>query len=199
MLTLVQAPMENVIELAFAKQRLRIDTSADDEVVVNLIATATTYLDGANGILGRALMPQSWRYDLGQFPDAAGWIELPLPPLLSVEQIQYRDSAGSVQTLASTVYRAISTGDYIKPRLMLDVNQSWPTTETGVPDAVQVTYTAGYQDLVSPANNPVPEPIQQAILLIAQTLYDNPGSEFPEAVWTLIAPYRVNRLGGVYG
>lgn len=196
MLTLVQGPMDDVVGLTEAKLRLRIDTTADDDVVTALIAAATSMLDGADGLLGRALMSQSWRYDVAGFPsDPYGAIRLPLPPYIAVNGIRYRDSTGTLQTLASTVWRVIESDR--AAYVTLDTDQTWPTTEDGAPDAVQITYQCGYQDLTSPANNPVPQPIRQAILLIAQMLYDTPGqTDIPVAVWSLIAPYRVDRFGG---
>jgi uncharacterized phiE125 gp8 family phage protein len=64
----VQGPMVDAVELDIAKARLRIDTTADDEVVRSIIAAATAMMDGADGLLGRALMPQSWRLDVAEFP-----------------------------------------------------------------------------------------------------------------------------------
>jgi uncharacterized phiE125 gp8 family phage protein len=188
--------MDAVVSLATAKARLRVDTGADDDVISAIIAAATQRFDGRDGILGRALLPQSWRLDLPAFPES---IELPLPPLILVESITYLDTDFVEQTVSPTIYRVIS-GGFGRSRIRLDVDQTWPTSSAGEPDTVRVTFQAGYQDLQSPANNPVPEPIVQAILMLAQSMYDRPGQEsVPDVVRDLISPYRVGVFGGIHG
>ena len=198
-LTLVQGPMDDVISLATAKARLRVDTGADDDVMRLIIMAATQRFDGRDGILGRALLPQSWRLTLPAFPDALGDIELPLPPLISVESIAYLDTDFVEQTVSPTIYRVVA-GGFGRSRIRLDVDQTWPTSPADEPDTVRVTFQAGYQDLQSPANNPVPEPIVQAILMLAQSMYDRPGQEgVPDIVSNLVSPYRIGVFGGIHG
>jgi hypothetical protein len=62
-----------------------------------------------------------------------------------------------------------------------------------------VVFDCGYRNLTSPADNPVPEPIVQAIIMLVQSWYDRPALEdIPEVVMSLIAPYRVGRLGPIH-
>src|SRR4030067_112672 len=110
---------------------------------------------------------------------------------------------GSGSTPEQTVSRAISrcgAGGFGRSRIRLDVDQTWPTSPADEPDTVRVTFQAGYQDLQSPANNPVPEPIVQAILMLAQSMYDRPGQEgVPDIVSNLVSTYRVSVFGGLHG
>lgn len=197
-LTQIQAPMADVVDLATAKNALRIDTAADDARVMDLVRAATHYLEGGggqDGILGRALMPQTWRADVPNWPAAGEELLLPMPPLIAVTGITYLDDVdGTEQTLSTSIYRTVvsSTG---RGAVMLADGETWPSVMAGYPDAVRITFDCGYQDAASPASNPIPEAIRQAVLLIAQTLYDRPGEEIPPAVFTLIAPFRVSRLG----
>jgi hypothetical protein len=214
--------MDVVVPLERAKQALRIDTAADDTRIQQLVAAATERLDGADGILGRALMPQTWRLDVQSFPGAqvvgdlddltvsrefsgletsvTGYLEIPLPPLIAVTAVEYLDTDGDLQTLASSTYRVVAGGTRRRSRLILAPSQSWPSTRVGEPDAVRVTFDCGYRDLSSPANLAVPESIREAILMLAQSMYDRPGQEdVPEVVHSLLAPYKVGWLGGVHG
>ncbi len=221
-LILVQGPQDDVVPLALAKQALRVDTAADDERIYRLIKAATERFDGADGILGRALMPQTWRLEVRSFPGAeivgdlddltvsrefsgiesriVGYIEIPLPPLIAVTAVEYLDTDGALQTLSSSVYRVVSGGTQRRARLILAAGQSWPSTRTGEPDAVRVTFDCGYRDLSSPANMAVPEPIREAVLMLAQSMYDRPGQEdVPEVVHSLVSPYKVGWFGGLNG
>jgi hypothetical protein len=214
--------MDVVVPLERAKQALRIDTAADDTRIQQLVAAATERLDGADGILGRALMPQTWRLEVQSFPGAqvvgdlddltvsrefsgletsvTGYLEIPLPPLIGVTLVEYLDTDGDVQTLASSTYRVVAGGTRRRSRLILAPSQSWPSTRVGEPDAVRVTFDCGYRDLSSPANLAVPESIREAVLMLTQSMYDRPGQEdVPEVVHSLLAPYKVGWFGGVHG
>lgn len=196
-LTQIQAPMADVVDLQTAKNALRIDTSADDVRVMDLIRAATHYLEGGggqDGILGRALMPQTWRLDLPDWPGDDEPLALPMPPLIAVTGVTYLDTDAVEQTLSPSVYRTVVSASR-RGLFMLADSQTWPSCYTGYPDAVRITFDCGYQDAASPASNPVPEAIRQAILVIAKSMYDNPGEEIPPAVFALIAPFRVGRLG----
>jgi hypothetical protein len=43
----------------------------DDEYVDTLIAVATDYLDGYSGVIGRAMITQTWRQDFDGFSPAS--------------------------------------------------------------------------------------------------------------------------------
>lgn len=190
-LTLVEGPQERFLDRDMVKSHLHISTTADDDRVDEIIRAAEGMLDGSAGYLGRAIMPQTWRLDLSDWPPNA--IVLPLPPLISVESIVYLDSDGDAQTLDTTYYRTV-IGE--PGKVILEYGKTWPTTLTDQPDAVRVTFIAGYRDLLSPTNNPVPGVIVMAGVLIAGMLYDNPMSDIPESVRSLLASSVVHRMGG---
>lgn len=72
--TLITPPVAMPVTLAEAKAHCRVDGSEDDAVLSALIAGATGHLDGWSGILGRCIMPQTWRVAA-----AAGDVVLPFP------------------------------------------------------------------------------------------------------------------------
>lgn len=191
------APAVAPLTLAEAKSHLRVFHAAEDDYISALIMVATAYLDGRCGVLGRALITQSWEYRLDYFPRS--WIMprigLPFPPLQSVQSVQYIDGAGVLQTLDPSLY-VVSTGDAeggIDPAY----GQTWPQARAE-PGAVRIAYTCGYGD----AADAIPAPIRHALLLMVGHLYttrqpiagaDGSASlvEIPLTISALLDPYRL--------
>lgn len=192
-LILVEAPQWRFVERAAVKRNLHVTTDADDDRIDQLILAAESFLDGGRGILGRALVHQTWKLTLPDWPEEI--IRLPLPPLISVESITYLDSTGDEQTLDSSLYRVVDGGAGGHSGVMREFSATWPSVYSGVPDGVRVTYTCGYQDELSPSNNPVPEAIVRAALLLISSWYDDPNAEPSGAFWSLVTPFMVRRLG----
>lgn len=186
---LVTPPSETPVSLAEAKAHCRVDHDDDDTLIESLIAAASGHLDGWSGILGRALVTQTWRRDFGSFADK---LRLPLAPAASIGSITYYDGDNAQQTLSTDVYRLFT--DARGPYVALKPDQSWPGTY-GRDDAVSVTFAAGYGAAAA-----VPAPLKSAILLLVGAWYENREqtvigvsvSELPQsvAVNALIAPYR---------
>lgn len=57
---LVTPPAEALVTLDHARAHLRVDHHDEDGRIEDLIAAATAHLDGRRGVLGRAIMPQTW-------------------------------------------------------------------------------------------------------------------------------------------
>jgi uncharacterized phiE125 gp8 family phage protein len=206
---LVTPPAEQPVSLAEAKAHLRVTSNDDDVLIGSLIKAATAKLDGYSGILGRALVTQTWAVDLDRFGDR---LRLPLRPVQSVATVQYYDTAGVQQTLAGAGYALLA--DAIGSYVALAPNAVWPGTY-GRSDAVRVTFVAGYGNAAA-----VPEPIRVAILLAVQHLYalrnsenvflrseqvegvgatqyavsEQAGSIITRAVDALVEPYRVRHI-----
>lgn len=182
-LRLVLAASVLPVTLVEAKASLRVDVATDDTLITSHITTATAQLDGRDGILGRAIVTQTWELVLAAFP--AHEITIPLPPLQSITSIKYQDSANVETTLASTSYVIDKTSE---PALIYPVT-TWPSTYS-TPNAVVIQFIAGYG-----AAGAVPEPIKSAIKLRVQSLYDNLKPEdyagVDRAHSALIFPYRL--------
>ncbi len=186
------APAILPVTLAEAKAHLRVDFTDDDTAITTLIGAATAHFDGAAGVLGRALISQSWEWRADEFPATlTGEIPLPLAPLLSVESVKYIDIDGAEQTLATSIYNVRIPGK-LPGAVLLKYAQYYPATRVE-PDAVRVRFTAGY----GAAAGDVPTPIRQAILLWTGFLYANREPTKPEmaAVDALVAPYLLRRCG----
>ncbi len=185
---LVSPPSETPISLAEAKAHLRVFHDDDDALIAAHLAAATAHLDGFGGILGRCLVTQSWRQDLGAFP-CDRKLRLPLAPVASVTHVKYRDASDAEQTLSTSVY-AGPLVDALGPFVALKSGQSWPSTYAR-DDAVSVTFVAGYG-----AASAAPEPIKAALKLHVERLYFADAARAPTlqaAEAALIAPYR--RIG----
>jgi uncharacterized phiE125 gp8 family phage protein len=189
----IAAPAALAVSLDEAKEHLRVIErdgagaalpNEDDDLIEAYVAAATDHLDGYTGILGRALVTQSWRQAFAGF----GCMRLPLGPAVSIADIKYFDGSGAQQTLPDTVYDLFA--DARGPYVGLKPGQQWPPT-FGRPDAVSVTYVAGG----APAD--VPAAIKVAIMLMVANWYQNAEAvsetgkiELPIGAYALIAPYR---------
>lgn len=156
----------------------------DDTLIEAYIKAAVDHLDGWAGILGRALVTQTWRQDFAGF----GCLRLALGPVASVTSVTYFDAANETQTLPSATYVRLTDarGTY----LGLAPNASWPRTFARQ-DAVSVNYVAGQ------AAADVPAAIKTAIMLLVGNWYANREaatetamSVLPLGVQALLAPYR---------
>lgn len=192
-LSLVTAPQTAVMTTADAKAHLRVSGSDDDAYIAGLVDAARGHLDGQDGILGRALINQTWDYVIDGFPPC-GDIHLPLAPLVSVTSITYVDTNGESQTLDSALY-AVDTVSR-PPRLRPAYNQIWPNTRDQM-NAVTVRGVYGY----GAAAAALPPGIVHAIKLIVGHLYENreqtttaPLKTLPAGIEALLAPFTIRRF-----
>lgn len=188
-LKLITAPTAEPITLQEAKDHLRVDSTDDDALISAIIEAARQHLDGRDGILSRALMPQTWDYSIDRFPDG-DTIPLPLAPAQSITSVKYVDGNGVTQTMSASDY-ALSADLEWSPSVRLGYNKTWPSTRDTY-DAVTVRFVAGYASAAV-----VPAPLKAAILLLIGHLYENREAtapaqvhEVPLTVKNLIAPYR---------
>lgn len=162
-LALVTPPADDLLSLAEAKLQLGVESDDEDVLIGGLIAAVTAWLDGPSGILGRALVEQTWRisYDYA-FP--AWRIALPLSPLISVTAITYVDSNGVTQIVDPSVYQVL---DGAACAVQPAYGKAWfaPRSQAR---AVTITFTAGYGDAAA-----VPMPIIAAAKLLLAHLYMN--------------------------
>lgn len=149
--TLITASSGDIVSLEEAKAHLRVDYDDDDALIGAIVSSAVARLDGFQGVLGRALLPQTWAQEYDGF---SGDLVLPFGPILSVTSVAY-DS----ETFSD--YRLLVDGR--GPFLRVNDGESWPSSD----GPVTVTFQAGYADAAS-----VPSPIKSAILLHIGTLYE---------------------------
>lgn len=171
--------------LQSAKSYTRLTVSSQDETFTRCLRTAYRQ---AERLTRRALSEQTLKLHLPYFCNE---ISLPRPPLLEVTDFEYIDVAGSLMSVDSSVYLV---DDAKSPgRIVLAENQSWPTPSQR-PNAVTITYRAGYENLDN-----IPEDLIHGIFMLATYFYDNRGdvstvskSPLPFASSNIFRQHRVN-------
>lgn len=154
------APAATPVTLAEAKAHLRVDHSDDDALITALIEAATGHLDGWTGVLGRALVTQTWTQAFDVFLDP---LRLPLPAK-TIASITYVNTTGATTTVSSDDY--VLAADALGSFVETAYGVTWPDARDQA-RAVTVTFTAGE------AAAAVPAAIKAAILLMVGDLYAN--------------------------
>jgi uncharacterized phiE125 gp8 family phage protein len=166
-LTRLAAPSaaDPVVTLSDMKRQLRVTHNDEDAFIETLVATAVALLEGRSGYLSRALVSQQWRMSVDCFP--CRYLEMPLPPLISVESIKYLATDGVETTLATSEY--VVDIALLQGRVRPAYGKTWPATLADEL-AVRVEFTAGYG-----AASAVPLEIKQAIKMLVTHWYMNRG------------------------
>lgn len=147
--TLVTAPAQPAVSLAYARSHLRALSHDEDELVVSWIQAATALIEMRTF---RQIVTATRELWIDAFPPGER-IELPRSPLQDVEAVLYVDSTGAVVPFTDgaspeTRYFQVwaPTGE-IPPRGWIApiAGQSWPTARAER-SAVRVRYRAGFAD-----------------------------------------------------
>jgi len=175
------APSVRPISLSEAKDHCRVSHTDDDAYIDQLIDVAVASVDG-KGKSGRALITQTWQQSVGQEPGA---VRALMTPFQSLTAVHYYDDAGLLQEATLAEFEAIGLADetYIRPK----DGYSWPSADDR-PDAIRLTYTAGYGDSASA----VPASIRHALLMMVAHWYEN--RETVSADKMIETPYAADHL-----
>lgn len=90
---LVTPPTADLVTLQEAKRHRRVEHDEDDAVIESLIASAVGTLDGWTGLLGRCIMPQTWKVSA-----KSGTVVLPFP---DVTEASAGYAAGAVELVVT--------------------------------------------------------------------------------------------------
>lgn len=161
-LSRIAAPATGLLTLAEAKTHLRVNSSDEDTYITALVARASAYLDARDGVLGEALVTQTWRLSFSFAPDGA--FELPIQPVQSITVIKYFDTANVEQTFSAANYRLANN------KVELVDGKSWPSV-AGREIAFWVDFVAGYG-----AAADVPETVRHLCAVMVADLYENRAS-----------------------
>jgi len=178
-----------ILTTAEAKTHLKVDTTADDTYIDNLVSAAT---ESAQIFTNRYFINTT----LNQFGDT--WNDLATlfkSKVSSVVHIKYYDSDNTQQTLATSVYQ--KDLEHQPARIGLKPNQSFPSLAPRI-NAVECQYIVGYGSAASD----VPEGIREAVLLTIGNWYENRqnvvvgriATELPKTAQYLLEQFKVQTV-----
>lgn len=171
-----------LLDLPALKRHLRVDHDGDDDLIASLAAAAQSALDGPSGMVGKALVTQSWTMTRARLTGKTV-LRLPVFPFRSLTSVSYYDADNSAQSadLADFTARGGEEFAYIEPVT------AWPAMYDR-PDALTVVWSAGYGSA-----DQVPGELIVAAKMLAGHWYENreavvPGqmSELPLAFRELV-------------
>lgn len=193
-------------DLAQLKRHERITTTDDDTLLGELAAAAQVWMEE---YLGRALTNKTYTLYLdGWSTFARGplddfWytgipmgrrrkpnIILPRLPVVEVDSVKYRDTGGTLQTLAASEYQVhLGTGE-LAPSAAAAV---WPTASADYLKPIEIQFEAGY----GTASTTVPARLRTGLFMLVGHLYENREhtvpmalEEVPAGLYQLINDYK---------
>ncbi len=187
------------ISLADMKKFLRVDGTADDDIITAYIATAT---EAVKNYCQRAILTETFVFTADGFTEPGGddrlmalgagvhqvsvpyilgggdSFDIPFPVIQSVTSVTTYDRDNTSSVFDSSKYIVdLQTG-----RITLNEGETWPVNLRDT-SAVQVTYVAGY------GSGSIPQPILEAIRGYVTQMYDGCAGATDD-FRNLLAPYR---------
>ena len=162
MLKLHTAPAGLAVSLEEAKLHCKVDIDEDDDLITDMIGSAT---EECEHLIGSAIVEQKWQLSLESFTNP---IRLERPPVTAVDSITYQDNTGADVVLDPSDY-VLTVSDF--DAVIVPVyGTSFPSARA-VPESVRVVFTTGFEN--------VPKAIKSWIKLRVGALYEN------REAWTL--------------
>lgn len=181
-------PAQEPVSLAEAKAFLRLDQSAEDDLLGTLITAARLMVEAASG---RLLVDQAWRIVIDHWPDG-GEIRLPLSPVSAITAARVYDVLGVAQPVAPEALQLDTLSDPPFVRIAGEVPEIGRAR-----GAVEIDVVAGF----GPTASAVPALLRQAVLRLAARWFEQRGDvvgrdaeALPTEIMALVAPFRRARL-----
>lgn len=193
-MTLVELapPGAEAITLAETKAHLRVDGTAEDDLLAALIRTAREHLERETGL---ALITRSFRLYLDAWPEGRV-IRIVKGPVQAIEAVTVYDDAGMPAEI--DVAGAVLDGTARPARLVLPAQASAFPGPGRMLNGIEIDFTAGFGE----AGTDVPDTLKRAMLAHVAAMYelrgvvaaaDQPGA-VPACYDRLVAPFRMRRL-----
>lgn len=186
---IVEGPELEPLEVEEANEHLHV--SGQDEYVTSLIKVARKSIER---YLQRTLITTTY---IAYADKWEGEFKLPFPKLQSVETVKYYNSNGTLTTLTEDdYYWVVTSGEPGIIKRKYDV--VYPELNLGMPDAIEIEYTAGYGDEAET----VPEDIRHAMKLLIGNYYEqrsdivvgSTASRIPNYITDLIHSYKIYKF-----
>lgn len=195
-LQVTSQPALEPVTLDEAKAYMRVDINTEDALITALIVSARSMVELH---LRRALIEQTLELTYDSQPEQ-DFIELPRPPMISLESVEYFGDDDLAQ--AFDITELIADASKSPAVLRLKRSSVWPVSLR--PQASLVfEYKAGY----GTAASSVPGPIKTAIMTIVAAWFEQRGqmeqmsssqfgdlSRIPPMALAMLAPYKVHTL-----
>ena len=184
---LMNGPAIEPVTLAEAKTWLRVDDSAEDDLISALITSARLVLEAASRTL---FIEQTWRLVYDSWP-SGGILPIPLAPLRTLDALRVFD--------ANNVAQNVPAADYVldsAPMAARIYFVAAPPPPARPVAGIEAQLTLGY----GASAEDVPAPLRQAIKMLAARWYENRGDAaadatgLPGEITALITPFRRPRL-----
>ena len=176
------APVTEPVSLNWVMRSLGLDNVRDfDGTLSELILSAA---GAVSSDLGRALTNTTYTLYLQRWPGRI--IQLPYPPLISVDSIKYwADSDSTLTTFSS--YTVANSGE---PGLLaLNEDATWPSLMDRGVNPIEIQFQAGY----GADQDDVPATIQAAVTMTAAYFFQQPIPVITGTIATEL-PLSVSRL-----
>jgi uncharacterized phiE125 gp8 family phage protein len=180
----VTAPSASPVSLAEAKAQMRVEGTDDDTIIQRLIDAAVAFVD-VQGVLGRAMITQTWGEWLAPNPST---VILSLGPVQSVSAIKYYDVDGVLQTATLSDFNVFGTPNRIT--VSPKSGKAWPVTQTR-DDAIKIEYVIGY----GATSASVPQTVRHALMMLVAHWYENRETSAEKQMVDL--PYGFSEMIGI--
>lgn len=181
-------PAQEPVSLTEARMFLRLDQTAEDDLLGTLITAARLMVEAASG---RLLVDQTWRIVIDRWPES-GEIRLPLSPVGAITAARVYDLLGVAQPVAPDALRLDKAADPPVVRIVAEVPEIGRAR-----GAIEIDVVAGFGATAAA----VPVLLRQAVLRLAARWFERRGDvvgrdaeALPPEIMALIAPFRRARL-----
>lgn len=185
----IQQPAVEPVSLGDAKEHMRIDTTAEDELISALIVAARSHVEAVTGV---TMIHQTFRQYMSAWPTAP--VPLSRFPAVRIEAVTSYDGDGAPHdvTAAASALQPMQRPATVK----LDA------TSVSLPspghNGVEIDFVAGYGE----TSVDVPPDLRRAVLMLVSHWYEFRGAiaphqqavSVPEGFEALIGPHRLVRL-----
>jgi len=188
-------PKVEPVDINDIKEHLRITNAQEENYLETLVEAARETCEKQSN---RSYVEQTLVVTFNDWPEFP--IELPRPPVQSVEKIEYKDKDGILTIWNSDNY-IVDNYSFI-PKIYKDYNAELPNVELAKVNAIQITYIAGYAsddsgDTTNYTKN-IPARYKHAIKLLVGEWYrmreevaENKPTKIPDGVDRLLSSDRV--------
>ena len=160
----------------------RVGHSVEDALIDSWISAGRKL---AEDYQHRAYVSQVWQMTFDSFPGKC--IEIPQPPLISLDSVKVYDEDGAETTVADSEYFVDLTSEI--GRICFVSNFSWPSVTLRPLNGLVIEFTAGYG-----ASTDVPDSVKNAIYIYCAHMFENRESEsgdVPREFYSLLKPDRM--------